>query len=676
MHLHIGKNISVIAFENIHEDVEVRELLKTDTPFPLDQIEFRQTLLKLGILPTDLDLVIATIRECFEDNQILPSSFSFSTLAKLVDELNKYPHEYLIKSLIANQLKNLAITSDLAVCIVFSSHIPPPFLDAIKRLMTDGAYLYYLQSHATAQNIRAQLELKADAPVFKATRPIYVCNDHFSTLCYIYEFVRNNENEVIIASDDRAFNFQAQIFLESLGFSVQRSIKFSETKAYAALCAIALFRSLPSPVNCYNLLSFILDSQELGKIDKDHFRNCFHNISLKSLPSNIRSLLALKPIEIYGAMNLGHMDIVSPFIDEDIEVIRALLPERTIASKPGRIKFMSIKDAVFMHSTPILAINPANDIENFSRQLADIQSLCSNPKTSFVMNYQEDIIALLKPYFSDFLKYDHTPFLDYEYIPFPKPLIHLQSHHLPKQLSASAIEKLINNPYVFYANYVLGLRPLDDYGEGIQKEFGILIHDSLAKAFENKNFTESFLANFNQKLSGIKVSDFIKLQWTSKASKIIAWLHENIDFTSIKHLEAYGETIIEGIVISSRADMIEQLNNQIRIVDFKTGTAPTKSSVERGLKPQLAIESIIASKGGFSNCIIEDSKIIGQYIEIKGRHDEGKFIDINIDLARALNGLNKLLAMFYTSQPLIFATIADDFHSQNYSLLLRTNEWS
>ena len=52
--------------------------------------------------------------------------------------------------------------------------------------------------------------------------------------------------------------------------------------------------------------------------------------------------------------------------------------------------------------------------------------------------------------------------------------------------------------------------------------------------------------------------------------------------------------------LTARADRLDQLaDGSLEIIDYKTGSIPTKKQVRNGLSPQLSLEALIASKGGF-----------------------------------------------------------------------------
>ena len=86
------------------------------------------------------------------------------------------------------------------------------------------------------------------------------------------------------------------------------------------------------------------------------------------------------------------------------------------------------------------------------------------------------------------------------------------------------------------------------------------------------------------------------------------------------------------------------------IIDFKTGAAPTKQEVYSGLSPQLIVEAIILSEGGFSiNC--QQVKNLA-YVKIASNHPYIRTSLITItpsDIAQHKQGLLELLEHYITT---------------------------
>src|SRR6185437_7081263 len=64
--------------------------------------------------------------------------------------------------------------------------------------------------------------------------------------------------------------------------------------------------------------------------------------------------------------------------------------------------------------------------------------------------------------------------------------------------------------------------------------------------------------------------------------------------------EAKGRSHMDGFEIEARVDRIDRGPTGLAIVDYKTGSLPPSREIELGFAPQLALEAVIAERGGFA----------------------------------------------------------------------------
>lgn len=195
--------------------------------------------------------------------------------------------------------------------------------------------------------------------------------------------------------------------------------------------------------------------------------------------------------------------------------------------------------------------------------------------------------------------------------PAPTPPVNAR----PRILSASAIETLMRDPYEIYAKYILKLKPLDDLETSLNaSDYGNLVHKIL-EIFTTK-FPDILPDKAYEELIKIAMEEFaktnadsqIKAFWWPLLEKTIKWIiqteaeyRKNITRT---YAEVQGNMQIKApagdFTITARADRIDiTTDGKINIIDYKTGTPRTKDEVNAGYAPQLPIEGLIASKGGF-----------------------------------------------------------------------------
>ncbi|MCC8418689.1 MAG: RecB family exonuclease [Rickettsia endosymbiont of Glossina mortisans submortisans] len=196
------------------------------------------------------------------------------------------------------------------------------------------------------------------------------------------------------------------------------------------------------------------------------------------------------------------------------------------------------------------------------------------------------------------------------------------SHSFPNILSVTDIETLIRNPYGFYAKKILGLRKKDNIWEEPKiSDFGNFIHKVLEeysknydKQFINLNLLDkqNALINIgNHILYGTILPNYTKKTWqiklTAFSKAFILFDIERRKNCKEIYFETKGELRLniagQDIKIIGIADRIEiSKSNNITILDYKTGTIPTKKEIELGLSPQLIIESLMLLENGFLEC--------------------------------------------------------------------------
>ena len=196
------------------------------------------------------------------------------------------------------------------------------------------------------------------------------------------------------------------------------------------------------------------------------------------------------------------------------------------------------------------------------------------------------------------------------------------SHSFPSVLSVTDIETLIRNPYGFYAKKILGLRKKDNIWEEPKiSDFGNFIHKVLEeysknydKQFINLNLLDkqNALINIgNHILYGTILPNYTKKTWqiklTAFSKAFILFDIERRKNCKEIYFETKGELRLniagQDIKIIGIADRIEiSKSNNITILDYKTGTIPTKKEIELGLSPQLIIESLMLLENGFLEC--------------------------------------------------------------------------
>ncbi|MDJ0612033.1 MAG: double-strand break repair protein AddB [Rhizobiaceae bacterium] len=270
----------------------------------------------------------------------------------------------------------------------------------------------------------------------------------------------------------------------------------------------------------------------------------------------------------------------------------------------------------------------------------------------------------------------------------------------PRGLPVTDIETWIRDPYALYAKRILKLSPI----EPLEREADHLLKGTLYHAIlENYVKTDGPCLPVTQRLSHLIdiASQAIKEQqlpadiervWVLRFAEIakayVEWETEYQASVQCKAIltEIEGETKIgeTEFTLRARADRIDVLKSgDINLFDYKTGGSPSKDQA-RTLSPQLALEALIAQRGGFEGLVsshVADMKYLrlrtGEKIGAEKIADAKNPIDEIV--LRASDNLQELVTAYsnpdqgYISR---YAPFKDSEMSGDYDHLARVREWS
>ena len=288
----------------------------------------------------------------------------------------------------------------------------------------------------------------------------------------------------------------------------------------------------------------------------------------------------------------------------------------------------------------------------------------------------------------------------------------------PRKVSATAITKLLHNPYCYYAEYILALRKMRavDEVEDSGKNFGIMLHELLAKT--NKFLVESSNDKTNTRdyylwsmlMTYREISTrytqhkpYLQKIWQNRIIHIGEWLWDNKPKITSLYSECRGEMVCKinhdyKIIVEAtidRLDIVHQdqqpdegwspkLNEVISlnpaaygqsqiasIIDYKTGYLPSKYEVASGIAPQLILEGIILQRGKLPINDVDlraTLEVNLTYIQLNGRKNTEK--EVKIDLEAGHHNLMNLIQIFYNQEEPYVATQL--YREKMYKHLART----
>lgn len=277
--------------------------------------------------------------------------------------------------------------------------------------------------------------------------------------------------------------------------------------------------------------------------------------------------------------------------------------------------------------------------------------------------------------------------------PEPRPPVSAR----PRRLSVTEIETWIRDPYALYAKRVLNLAPLDAIDDNPGRaERGLFIHKILDRFVrEHKGvLTPDALRDLiglgREIFAGAIHYPGVRAIWWPRFERIAGWFitfeQEHRKHSSPLASEVKGETILPGpagdVTLIARADRIDQQAEGLSIIDYKTGTAPSKKEVKTQLSPQLPLEGLIAGRGGFAGVAVAPVTAFS-YIELKGGATPGEVkpiasgADAREMIETAGAGLTGLIARFDQPDTPYRSVVSPKFLSRYrpYDHLARVKEW-
>ena len=197
------------------------------------------------------------------------------------------------------------------------------------------------------------------------------------------------------------------------------------------------------------------------------------------------------------------------------------------------------------------------------------------------------------------------PFEIFESYDRPAPSPTAEQRHIP--ISVTQVDRLIADPYAFYANKIMGFASLDMIDADPSAAWrGTIIHDILEQWAKQDNYaTGALRERADTFLNDPTLHPLMRSLWAPRLIEGLEWIGETLaqnrrDGREPVASEIYGKAEIAGVELSGIADRIDRmLDGGLAIVDYKTGGAPTNRAVVEGYNLQLGLLAAIAELGGF-----------------------------------------------------------------------------
>lgn len=206
-------------------------------------------------------------------------------------------------------------------------------------------------------------------------------------------------------------------------------------------------------------------------------------------------------------------------------------------------------------------------------------------------------------------------------------------------IKVTALDRLLGDPYQFYAQAILDLRQLqplaaDPFSDPALR--GTLVHDLLDKWHRAKTSDPGLaLAPFAAAyFARERVHPLFRALWQPRLiaalERFEGWIEADASEKGriVLATEISGEMEVDGVKVQGRADRIDRLaDGTLGIVDYKTGRVPTKEEVKAGFALQLGLLGLIAEHGRFADK--DTAKVVqgaaGDFEYWSFKKDDGSF---------------------------------------------------
>ena len=265
--------------------------------------------------------------------------------------------------------------------------------------------------------------------------------------------------------------------------------------------------------------------------------------------------------------------------------------------------------------------------------------------------------------------------------PCPCPPIEVR----PQKLSVTELDTLRDNSYNLYAKHVLQLFPLQELDDPrIEAKYGTAIHKALddwyALSFHAR--TEKALREFaQQEFNAQGLTPDMLVLHKPRFDKMIRWIVEQqqdtTSFTEKSGQISWKTNADRTFTLTTRIDRIDiDPQKEATIIDYKTGTCPTLSSMQKQKATQLPLEAAILSAGGVSGLSANKIACLS-YWHIDGKGAGGEIISLTEQVPELVSDtLASTQALINTYETCPYTISKPNAPYNDYAYLARIQEWN
>lgn len=280
------------------------------------------------------------------------------------------------------------------------------------------------------------------------------------------------------------------------------------------------------------------------------------------------------------------------------------------------------------------------------------------------------------------------------YTPAARPAPRPRAEQRTVSLSVTHVDRLVADPFAFYAYRILNLRSLDLIdAEPSAAWRGTIIHDILDKWAKEDDYLPNALKNRAEAFLNDRSSHpLLRTLWSPRLMQGLLWVAEKVaaDRKAGREplkSEQYGEAEIAGVMLSGIADRIDHMpDGGLAIVDYKTGGPPSNRAVKEGFNLQLGLLAAIAESGRIKD--VSGQATAFEYWSLAKKNDDFGYvasptnsrskdrIEMDAMVDHAVAHFNEAVDKYILGNEPMIAKLHPEFAPYaDYDQLMRLEEW-
>jgi ATP-dependent helicase/nuclease subunit B len=233
--------------------------------------------------------------------------------------------------------------------------------------------------------------------------------------------------------------------------------------------------------------------------------------------------------------------------------------------------------------------------------------------------------------------------------PAAQPAVAVGRDSRPTKVRLTALDILAKDPYGFYAEHILGVRPLDRLGEPANPRWrGTRVH-ALIETWMKGGADPDALERAIAALAADPALGVVETaSWLPRIAPALRWVAAELAAAKaagrvpVAH-EITGEWTSGGVTITAKADRIDRTATGLVVVDYKTGSAAKQSDLAEKRAMQLGLLAAMIEAGGFAG-LPDISPVGAEYWLLKAGKDKASdgHVDVPFGSRRKVKNFEEL----------------------------------